>query len=54
MQIVVVFFSGKLQTNILIFSKKPYQIESQYFHQHQISRLFICSFYEAMMESYKK
>ena len=36
----VVFFSEKLQTNILIFSKKPYQIESQYFHQHQILRLF--------------
>ena len=37
----VVFFSEKLQTNILIFSKKPNQIESQYFHQHQILRLFI-------------
>ena len=34
-------FSEKLQTNILIFSKKPNQIESQYFHQHQILRLFI-------------
>ena len=37
----VLFFLKKLQTNILIFSKKPNQIESQYFHQHQILRLFI-------------
>ena len=33
-------FSEKLQTIIIIFSKKPNQIESQYFHQHQILRLF--------------
>ena len=31
-----VFFSEKLQTNLLIFSKNPKQLESQYFHQHQI------------------
>ena len=33
-------FTEKLQTSIFIFSKKPNQIESQYFHQHQILRLF--------------